>query len=61
MQQIKHMLYVAEMTENPLGTLSLLFIFIFRMHVRDTITKKYFDITKQMTLETALIQRTKKY
>lgn len=55
------MLYVAEMTENPLGTLSLLFIFIFRMHVRDTITKKYFDITKQMTLETALIQRTKKY
>lgn len=53
------MLFVAEITENSLGTLSLLFIFIFRVHVRDTITKKYFDFTKQMTLETVLIQRTK--
>ena len=53
------MLYVPEITENPLGTLSLLSIFIFRMHGRDTIIKKYFDITKQMTLETVLTQRTK--
>ena len=56
LQQITDMLYVREIAEKFLGTwfqmfLSLCYLTVFRMDVRDKAAEKQFDIAMQMTVE----------